>query len=209
MMNNDNSGIEVKLSAAKDVVTRYIRKRKSTYANDYRYGIIPEAVLEEILTNATWAPTHKMTEPWRFIVLTGTRLEHYGDFMCRHYHDLYKDIPDETKREAKFRYLKEYPLKAACMVAIIMVRSTRVNIPEWEELAAVSCAVQNMAISATSFDIASYWATGGSAIDYVKTLGLAENETSLGLFFMGYGDESVVQPQKRRTSLTEKTTWLS
>ena len=208
-MKNDNITAEKLLYRDHEVVTHYIRKRKSIYADHYRSGRIPDAELLEILINSTWAPTHKMTEPWRFVVLTETELIKYGEYMCAYYQDLYKDIPDAEKRLAKYNYLKEYPLKAACMIAIIFARSTRVNIPEWEELAAVSCAVQNMAISATSFQIASYWATGGSAIDYVKTLGLADNETSLGLFFMGYTDESIVPARKKRTSIDEKVTWRS
>ncbi|MFW0717706.1 nitroreductase [Pedobacter sp. N23S346] len=192
-----------------EVVTHYIRKRQSIYADQYHKGIIPEAELLEIITNATWAPTHKMTEPWRFVVLTDSQLVKYGTYMCSYYRNLYEDIPDAEKKLAKYNYLKDYPLKAACIIAIIFVKSTRVNIPEWEELAAVSCAVQNMAISATSFKIASYWATGGSAIDYVKTLGLAENEQSLGLFFMGYTSDSTVPVQKKRTAIDQKVTWRS
>ncbi len=192
-----------------EVVTRYIRKRRSIYADQYQEGTIPEAELLEILTNATWAPTHKMSEPWRFVVLTDRQLITYGMYMGSYYQHLYQDIPDAEKKLAKYNYLKNYPLKAACMVAIIFVKSKKVNIPEWEELAAISCAVQNMAISATSFNIASYWATGGSAIDYVKTLGLAENEQSLGLFFMGYTNDATVHVQKKRTPIEQKITWRS
>lgn len=208
-MKKDHAGADNPISTDKDVVTHYIRKRKSVYADNYLGGRIDHHQLTEILVNATWAPTHKMTEPWRFIVLTESQLTRYGEYMSIYYRDLYHNIDDAEKRNAKYNYLKEYPLKAACMIAVIFAKSTRVNIPEWEELAAVSSAVQNMAISATSFQIASYWATGGSAIDYVKTLGLAENEQSLGLFFMGYADESAATVQKKRTSIDKKVTWLS
>ncbi|MDY0906510.1 nitroreductase [Pedobacter sp. CFBP9032] len=200
---------ETELVRDSGVVTHYIQKRQSIYADQYLGGTIPEAELLEILTNATRAPTHKMTEPWRFVVLTDSQLLKYGRYMSSYYEHLYQDIPDAEKKLAKYSYLKDYPLKAACMVAIIFIKSRKINIPEWEELAAISCAVQNMAISATSFNIASYWATGGSAIDYVKTLGLAENEQSLGLFFMGYTDLSSMPVKKKRTPIDQKVTWRS
>ncbi len=94
------------------------------------------------------------------------------------------------------------------MVAVIMQRSKSVQIPEWEEIAAISCAVQNMALSCTAMQIGSYWASGGSAIDYVKTLGLADNEISLGLFFMGYFHPQHQNKPRRRTPISEKVSWL-
>ncbi len=190
-----------------EYVSQIIRQRKSIYADDYYPKDIPKKQLEEILENATLAPTHKMTEPWRFIVLSGKHKHLYGDFMCEFYHEKYLHLEPE-EREAKFRYLRNYPLKASCMVAVIMQRSKSVQIPEWEEIAAISCAVQNMALSCTAMQIGSYWASGGSAIDYVKTLGLADNEISLGLFFMGYFHPQHQNKPRRRTPISEKVSWL-
>jgi nitroreductase len=200
---------KIKNSSQSEAVSQIIRSRKSIYADSYTGGCISEIVLKEILINATWAPTHKMTEPWRFIVLSGSQLEKYGDYMADYYKHLYENLPNEERRSEKYNYLKEYPLKAACMIGVILSKSTNVNIPEWEELAAVSCAVQNMAISATSYQLGSYWATGGSAIEYVKTFGLKDHEQSLGLFFIGYPDDLALSVKKRRTSIDKKVSWFT
>lgn len=200
---------KIENSSQSEVVTRIIRCRKSIYADSYTGGSLSEKVLKEILVNATWAPTHKMTEPWRFIVLSGSQLEKYGDYMADYYKHLYEDQPNAEKRAEKYNYLKEYPLKAACMIGVILSKSTNVTIPEWEELAAVSCAVQNMAISATSYQLGSYWATGGSAIEYVKTFGLEDHEQSLGLFFIGYPDDLTFSVTKRRTLIDKKVSWFT
>ncbi|CAD0007396.1 nitroreductase family protein [Flavobacterium salmonis] len=199
---------KTKICSDSEAVTRIIRFRKSIYADSYTGGSLPDEVLKEILINATWAPTHKMTEPWRFIVLSGSQLSKYGDFMADYYKHLYEDIPDAQKKAAKYNYLKEYPLNAACMIGVILSKSRSVDIPEWEELAAISCAVQNMAISATSYNLGSYWATGGSAVEYVRTFGLEDHEQSLGLFFIGYPDSPALSVTKRRTSIDKKVSWF-
>ncbi|WP_166923036.1 nitroreductase family protein [Flavobacterium poyangense] len=192
------------IGSLSEVATQIIRARKSIYADSYTGGSLPEAVLNEILTNATWAPTHKMTEPWRFIVLTGSQLEKYGDYMVEYYKYLYEEIADADKRAAKYNYLKNYPLNAACLIGVILSKSTKVTIPEWEEIAAVSCAVQNMAISATSFELGSYWDSSGSAVEYVKSFGLEANEQSLGIFYIGYPEASALSVTKRRTAIDSK-----
>jgi nitroreductase len=195
------------IGSSSEVATQLIRFRKSIYADSYAGGSLSDTVLQEILINATWAPTHKMTEPWRFIVLEGSQLEKYGNYMADYYKYLYEDIADVEKKAAKYNYLKRYPLKAACLIGVILSKSTKVNIPEWEELAAVSCAVQNMAISATSYQLGSYWDSSGAAIEYVKTFGLEANEQSLGLFFIGFPEESALSVTKRRTAIDKKVSW--
>ena len=40
-----------------------------------------------------------------------------------------------------------------------MQRDPGERIPEWEELASVACAVQNMWLSATSYGIGAYWSS--------------------------------------------------
>lgn len=188
-------------------ISEVIRARRSIYADHYYKKEIPAHELEEILTNATWAPTHKMTEPWRFIILSEKQQAEYGNYMFNYYKDRYIDLPEE-KRTAKFSYLKNYPLKAACIVAIIFQRSIQIQLPEWEEIAAISCAVQNMALTCTALNIGSYWASSGAAIDYVKTLGLADHEQSFGLFFMGYYDLSRKPVAKKRTAVADKVAGL-
>ncbi|MDQ3044099.1 MAG: nitroreductase family protein, partial [Chloroflexota bacterium] len=31
----------------------------------------PRELIEQVLEAATWAPNHRLTEPWRFIVIAG------------------------------------------------------------------------------------------------------------------------------------------
>lgn len=189
-------------------VSRNIRNRRSIYAKDFIKKDLPDKLLEEILVNATRAPTHKMTEPWRFIVLRGKYLEAYGEYMAAYYKDHYTEkFPPETA-EKKLSDLRNYPLNAACLIGVVLVRNRKSGLPEWEEIAAVSSAVQNMALTCTANRIGSYWSTKNVAIDYIEEFGLAENETSLGLLYLGYYSDALPLPEKRRSPLSEKVIYL-
>jgi nitroreductase len=58
-----------------------IRTRRSIGA--VSQDVPPREVIEEILEAATWAPNHRLTEPWRFIVLAGSAREAFGEAMAR------------------------------------------------------------------------------------------------------------------------------
>jgi hypothetical protein len=55
--------------------------------------------------------------------------------------------------------------------------------------------------------LGSYWDSSAAAIEYVKTFGLEANEQSLGLFFIGYPEESALSVTKRRTAIDKKVSW--
>jgi nitroreductase len=189
-------------------ISKNIRSRRSVFADQFIKKNIPEKLLDEILTNATWAPNHKMTEPWRFIVFRDKYLPEYGEYMAEYYKDFYaKQLPPEALEE-KLTYLRNYPLNAACMIGVILVRNTKINLPEWEEIAAVSSAVQNMALTCTANNIGNYWSTKSVAIDYVSQFDLAENEKSLGLLYLGYYPDNLKLSKKKRTPLSKKVIYL-
>lgn len=183
----------------KEIVTNIIRERKSIYANNFIKKELAQEVLEEILTNGLWAPTHKMTEPWHFIILEKGELDKFGEYMSNFYKDQY---PEE------YLSFSSYPKKAAYIIVIMMERNEHKNIPEWEEVAAVSCAVQNMWLSCESYKLAAYWDTSVASISYGSTLKTKENQQCLGFFYIGYPDPSKTTGRRRRKSLEKKTTWL-
>ncbi|WP_163411514.1 nitroreductase family protein [Flavobacterium ajazii] len=189
-------------------ISENIRNRRSIFGDQYIKGELPDELLDEILINATWAPNHKMTEPWRFIVLRGKYLEEYGEYMADYYKESYAKELSPDALEKKLDFLRNYPLNAVCMIGIILVRNTKINLPEWEEIAAVSSAVQNMALTCTANNIGSYWSTKNVAIDYVSEFGLGENEKSLGLLYLGYYDDNLKISKKKRTPLSKKVIYL-
>ncbi|MCV9933584.1 nitroreductase [Flavobacterium sp. LS1R47] len=189
-------------------VSMNIRNRRSIYADQYVKKELPNELLDEILINATWAPNHKMTEPWRFIVLRGKYLQEYGEYMANYYTEFYAKQLSPEALEEKLDYLRNYALNATCMIGIILVQNRKINLPEWEEIAAVSSAVQNMALTCTANNIGNYWSTKNVAIDYIAQFGLTENEKSLGILYLGYYPEDLEMSRKKRTPLSKKVMYL-
>ncbi len=192
-----------KMPITPELVSELIRKRRSIFPKTYNDKPIPRPIIEEVLENANWAPTHRLTEPWRFKVFVGQSLERLGNYLADFYQN---NTPPEGFSEAKHKKTKESPLRSACVIAICMQRDPTNSVPEWEELAAVACAVQNMWLTCTAHGIGSYWSTPKAALAAYEFLGLGEGERCLGLFYMGYHD--LPEMPGKRSSISEKTTWF-
>jgi nitroreductase len=91
------------------------------------------------------------------------------------------------------------------VIAICMKRHQD-TVPEWEEIAAVAMAVQNMWLTCTALGIGSYWSTPNAIEHLDEPLNLAHDERCLGLFYMGYSD--VVLPEGKRNPIGEKVEWM-
>lgn len=183
-------------------VSDLLKSRRSIFPKTYNDRPIEKAVIEEILENANWAPTHRMTEPWRFKVFRGKALERLSTYLSTWYKE---HVPTENYSEVKFEKTRQNPLRSACVIAICMQRDPAASVPEWEEIAAVACAVQNMYLTCAAHDIGCYWSSPRSILEANEFLHLGEGERCLGLFYMGHHDlpplVGIRQP------IEDKTVW--
>ncbi len=188
-------------------VSELIRGRRSLYPAMYSDKTIAREIIEEILENANWAPTHKMTEPWRFMVFTGEGLKKLAHFQSELYREL--SLKEGTYEEKQYHKLKEKPLMCSHIIAIGMHRDPQQRIPEMEEIAATACAVQNMYLTAVAHGIGCYWGTGG--ITYRKEakpfFNLGEHDKLLGFFHLGV-PVNEEWPRGRRQPVSEKVAWV-
>lgn len=170
----------------------------------YNHEPITDTELQQILENAIWAPTHKMTEPWRFIVFREKGLARLSDWLSSRYrqHSTEKGDYSEVKEE-KFR---QRPLQSSCMLGICLHRDPAERLPEWEELAAVACAVQNIWLSCTAYGIGCYWSSPGFVVGSPDFPGLQAGWTCLGLFYMGKWDRQPLPAT--RTPLDKQVKWI-
>ena len=86
-----------------------------------------------MLGNANYAPTHKMTEPWRFVVFCDEGIQVFANFQADKYLERMGEKAD-TQKETK---LRTKPLSASHIIAIGMKRNEVV--PEMEEIAGCGC----------------------------------------------------------------------
>lgn len=181
-----------------------IKRRRTVYPPSYSNKKIKEEDIKSILEAATWAPNHGNTEPWRFDVF----LEGAKNKLANCLSNAYKVNTDQNQfLERKYLQLKEWPEKAACIIAVSMKRGTKPNIPSFEESRAVSCAVQNMLLSATSLQISTYWSTGIAVYsqDLKDFLSLDDEDEVIGLIYLAYSKDK--SPQKKRIDYSQLTRW--
>lgn len=188
-----------------ELLNQIIRQRRSVYPAQFDTSrLIDDAIVWQILENANYAPTHKKTEPWRFVVFTGEGLKKLAEFQA----NLYKQKNEREKfSEATYQKLLENPLKASHIIAIGMKR--HLQVPEIEEIEAVACAVQNMYLTATAYGVGGYWGSGG--ITYYPEakpfFGLGEDDKLLGFFYLGHIAKP--SPESSRKPIAEKVTWFN
>jgi nitroreductase len=184
-----------------------MRFRRSVFPKDYNGETVPEVVINQMLENANWAPTHKFTEPWRFTVFTGAGLKTLAAFQS----ECYKQVTtaNGTFQEDRYLGLQSKPLEASHIIAVGMKRDESNRLPEWEELGAVFCAVQNMYLTATAYGVGCYLSTGGiTNFDEAKSFfGLGAEDKLCGFMFVGMPKGDV--PDGRRKPITEKTSWIT
>ena len=181
-----------------------IRARRSTFVSQFIEGQkISDDTIWQILENANRAPNHGQTEPWRFTVFSGEGLQKLAAFQA----ELYKQQSDSFKDD-KYQKLLHSPLKCSHIISIGMKKSES-RIPEIEEIAAVACAVENIYLSITAYELGGYWTTGGvTYFESAKTFfGLGEKDKLLGFFYLGYVASQ--SPLSRRFPIKEKVTWVS
>lgn len=180
-----------------------IRKRRSIFPETYIDKPIDKEIIAQILENANWAPNHKNTAPWRFKVFQGPALQSLSDYLGEWYR---QHTAPEQYSEKKYEKTWKNPLRSGCVIAICMQREPAESLPEWEEIAAVACAVENMWLSCTAYDIGCYWSSPRSILEADEFLQLGAGERCLGLFYMGY--HQMPEVPGRRSPIAEKVVWM-
>jgi nitroreductase len=184
------------------ILSDIIKRRRSIFPVSYTRQEIPVEVIKQILESANYAPSHKLTEPWRFIVFRNEGKMKLGRELAR----LYKETtPAQQFLQKKYDSITEKAQQAGCIITLnAQLHSDK--IPEWEELAALACAVQNMALTAETLKVGAYWSSPGMIADLKEYLNLGEQEKCFGLLYMGYHNE---EPREaKRTPIEEKIKWV-
>jgi len=189
-----------------EVIDKVIEGRRSVYQQQYTGERVDDAIVNKILHNANWAPTHKLTEPWRFVVFTGDGLKKLASFQA----ELYKKLTtaDATFKEDRYQNLLTKPMLSSHIVAVGMKRDEKKSVPEIEEIGAVFCAIENMYLTATAYGVGCYLSTGG--ITYFEEakefFGLGAEDRLIGFFNLGM--PRIDLPIGKRKPVEDKIKWV-
>jgi len=192
------------LNSSVSVLEEIITNRRSTKPAVMNGQAINDEDINRLLALANWAPTHGLTEPWRFIVYKGEAAKQF----CYDQAEMYKaGTPADKFLSAKYDKLLHNGDKASHLVVVYMKRGNNPNITELEEICATAAAVQNILLGAEALGIAALWSTGGAILKPAMNeyLGLGSEDVVIGLLYFGYTDE--LKKAGRRTPVEDKIIW--
>lgn len=185
------------------MVKDIIQKRRSIYPEQYIAKEIPTSFIQDLLLAANAAPNHKKTQPWRFKVVQGKKLEDLGAFLAQKY----KETSGDNFSEFKRKKLQSKATKSSCAIAIFMQPDAKARIPEWEEVAATAMAVQNMWLLCTENNIGCYWSSPGLIKHANAFFDAPTKEKCLGFLYMGYYEGE--RPESSQKPLENVVEWFS
>lgn len=194
------------MNSATDQINQIIKSRRSIFPKDYTGESVDDSIVQQMLENANWAPTHKFTEPWRFIVYSGEGRKKLAELQAAVYK--LKTEADGTFKEERYQNLLIKPFESSHIILVYMKRDEKKSVPEIEEMGAVFCAIENMYFTATAYGIGCYLSTGG--VTYFEeskaAFGLASEDRILG--FVHIGTPKQFNQVSRRNPIEEKVTWV-
>ncbi|MCA9139450.1 MAG: nitroreductase [Planctomycetales bacterium] len=185
-------------------ITEVIRNRRTVKPAQMSGTRIDRAVLDQILCNANWAPTHGMTQPWRFRVFENDSRADLAKFLAATYKSI---TPADSFKQAKYESFAVNPTLAGAVIAVGMKRQESGKISELDEIMAVACAVQNMHLTARAYGLGGFWSTNAAATsDQMREfVGLGSQDRALGLFYLGHINGQ--WPSSTRSEIADKVTW--
>jgi nitroreductase len=148
---------------------------------------VPNGLVEELLEVAVWAPNHHLTEPWRFVYITGEGRHKYAAIRREMAMEFSKSISEEDKRKAgEGAYAKFMSIPA--YLAVAMREDPDPEIRE-EDFAACACLIQNFMLLAWERALGTSWKTFKNDPRLRALLGLEPNEKVVGVVHLGYPAE--------------------
>ena len=195
-----------KKESDKAILKEIISSRRSVFPKQFTGESIPDSTITEILDLAHMAPNHKKTMPWRYYIYTGQNLKALVDFKKELY---LKVTPEDKVKKSKLQAFEDRKAKTSHIIAIVVHKNESINLPEWEEMAAVACSIQNIYLSLNTYGVGGYWSTGmlTGRKEMREHLQLLENEIFLGFMYLG-----VPQTQKekvKREPIGDRVKWIN
>jgi nitroreductase len=180
--------------------------RRRTSVRRFRPDPVPRETIETLLDCAVRAPNHKLTEPWRFTVLTGAARNRFAELRGRHRLRRYADPASEEARAAAEKMRKESEETPAFIVVMCAVSPDEIT--REEDFAAAMMATANLIIAAESLGLGTYLRTGGIMRDpdVLTLVGLAPGFRIAAVVSVGYPEADA--PPRRRTPAGQLTRWV-
>lgn len=179
-----------------------IRTRRD-YTEPFAEMCPPREVIERLIEAATWAPSHRRTEPWRFHVLAGAARSAMGaavaDWLAAS-----GEGSEPQQQAARVRLLR-----APVILVLSQIGTPSDEVRDLEDYAATCCALQNLLLAAEAEGLAAHTSTGvmvqfAGAKEY---LGLAPHDRIVAYVYLGYRADGVASKTGERRPAEVRWEW--
>jgi nitroreductase len=180
--------------------------QRRTSVRRFRPDPVSREILEGLLECAVRAPNHRLTEPWRFAVVTNAARARLADIRAHHRLKRWADPTTAEAAAAGEKARREALDTPAFVVVMTAVRGDETT--REEDFAAAMMAIENLMIAAESLGLGTYLRTGAvmREPDLAELVGLPEGFRIAGLVSIGYPADR--EPPRRRRPAAELTRWV-
>ncbi len=183
-----------------DAIQRRISVRR------FRPDPVPRETIASLLDCAVRAPNHKLTEPWRFAVITGAARARLAELRAAHRRKRYADPASGEARAGAEKVRRETEETPAFIV--VMCAMNPDELTREEDYAAAMMATANLLIAAESLGLGTYLKTGGIMRDpgVTSLVGLEGGARVVAIESLGY--PAAEEPPRRRRPAADLTRWV-
>jgi nitroreductase len=180
--------------------------RQRTSVRRFRPEPVSREIIEGLLDCAVLAPNHKLTQPWRFTVLTGGAKDRYAELRARHRLKRF-DSPTTPEALAAADKIRHETLETPAFV-VVMSAVNQDDITREEDYAACMMAAGNLILAAESLGLGTYLKTGGIMNDpgVLELVGVPDGFRIVAIISLGYPVE--VGSPRRRKPAAQLTSWV-
>lgn len=151
---------------------------------------VSQKLIQDLLELSTWAPTHKMREPWRFIAFFNEGKSILKEAIMQ------VPKPEPKPGMTPHKHGKRGPVP--CQIVVVVSESS--NLKEREEDYAATCAlIQNFQLAAFEQGLGVTWVSAPfiQANEFKERLGITSDEKVVALLNVGY-PESIPEEKPRQ-----------
>ena len=178
-----------------------ILSRRSIF--EFKAEPVPIELLEKVLDAGRWAQNHRLTEPWRFRALGPETHQALAEaFATVQLSALPPGVGEMERNAVRAGAMKKILTRPQVVVASYMRGSDETH--RWEELAATSCAIQNIQLAAWGEGLGMQWSSNRMTRHPVTyaLLGM-DPEVEEIIAFLYFGFPAVVPEPRPRKPLEE------
>lgn len=185
-----------------------IKERRSIHL--FKSQEVPESILKEIFTYASWAPTHYMKEPWNIKLYQEAGKQGFVDAIIHSYQRQGMLKSDQSEKTLKsVQAIKDFLLKIPHHALIYFPKEDD-PVRYEEEYAAVSAFIQNAQLAAWEYGVGMLWTITPYMHDpeFALEIGLDSDAFKIAAVMqIGYPEK--IPETKGRTAIEEKLEIIS